>query len=632
MDEAPWRLAGRFISFLIGRWVNTMDISENSGHSKFSLALAVAAGVALLALPVLLFNKPVLYPATFLFKWALVFPVAAYGAGIAAFMMLCGDERVRVSFIEVSWFALSVALAIQPLVIPLRSFPEWVRGWYFFAALGGACFTLRCLPMNAALPAVSRAITLTGALSTAIGFIRRADPSGDIPFAFNMDLGHNRFVANTAYDGILGIYLALAIVSGAWLLLRAARLKKYSRPGWAGRAGVMTIILDLALMMVNAAGLRMAASRSAFLSLAVGVVVLLLAMRPNKKTVAAFAAAAVLAALAVLASARLAPDASRIERRDMSQFFSASALTPEKEGRFAIWGVTLDMIRSSPLLGVGLGNYKWNYMDAMSRYYATRPDERQRYTYWAHDEYLQWTAETGVIFAALFFALVIAAIKIGASSKNARGGDSALAASNENDGGPLAWSCAVLAAILVDCCFSRPMHHADTAFFLPAALAMISRLRARDVRLPAWPKRAAAVVVIAAAASGLALFAQMLSAQGAVGLYYSKGLIMMAPAEEREARRVPFLLSDVLLEMTAREEYERTKWQFSQGEKTSRDAIRLLESVFKTEPRYEELNKLMLLFQERRETDMAKPYLKYYPPEERKKILGGVFDGKYMMD
>lgn len=93
----------------------------------------------------------------------------------------------------------------------------------------------------------------------------------------------------------------------------------------------------------------------------------------------------------------------------------------------------------------------------------------------------------------------------------------------------------------------------------------------------------------------------------------------------------PFLLRDAFLQLIARENYIRTRLEGDE-ECNQQDAIRLLERCFATQPRYEELNKLMLLYQRRGETARGEPYLKYYSPEERKKFRDGRFDGTYMED
>jgi hypothetical protein len=92
------------------------------------------------------------------------------------------------------------------------------------------------------------------------------------------------------------------------------------------------------------------------------------------------------------------------------------------------------------------------------------------------------------------------------------------------------------------------------------------------------------------------------------------------------------LLEDAYLQLTARENYYRTMTDLGNDEQNDKDAIRLLSRCFETQPRYEELNLLMLLYQKRGNFEAGRRYFKYYPPDEREKFLEGRFDGKYMTD
>jgi len=79
--------------------------------------------------------------------------------------------------------------------------------------------------------------------------------------------------------------------------------------------------------------------------------------------------------------------------------------------RILDWGIGLEMLRDHPLLGVGLGNYKLQYLsykaEAITRRWGMEfadvyvPPAAQ-----AHSDYLQWAAETGLVgLLALLFAI-----------------------------------------------------------------------------------------------------------------------------------------------------------------------------------------------------------------------------------
>jgi O-antigen ligase len=63
--------------------------------------------------------------------------------------------------------------------------------------------------------------------------------------------------------------------------------------------------------------------------------------------------------------------------------------------RDSIWATSWTMYTERPLRGVGLGQYKWHYLDAQREMLKRWPGMRWQYTHWAHNEFLQWFAETG---------------------------------------------------------------------------------------------------------------------------------------------------------------------------------------------------------------------------------------------
>ena len=584
-------------------------------YNKFLHFVALSAASALTAFPVLVFNGHGWYPFIDFFKWALVFSIAAYGTGTAAFMFLGDRPGIQVTRIELAWLALVLLLAIQPFILPLRSFHEWVRNAYFFAAFGGAVFMLRNLPIDEVLPGILRVVTAAGGLSTLFGFIQNLKPKIKFPFILDARGAPDRFLGNTGMDNILGVYLALAIVAGAWLLLNGRG---------SGKSAPAVKAFDFTLLAFNCAGMWRTGTRSAFIACATGIVVLLMFFRSQpgllKKCLKTLAVIAALAACIMFVS----PSALQVERRDMNKLFTADALSVSYEGRYSIWLTTLEMIKTAPLFGVGLGNYKWNYLDALSisrEIYPLRP----RYTFWAHNEYLQWIAETGAIGGILFFSFLIYCICL-----CLRGIKKESNEKNEKKAF-LVWSLSAIAVLTADSLFSRPMHHADTAFTLALALAMISRLESAPVKLSSKMRLGVSGIMLSLSLSGLILFSQSFQGQSYLGEYFYNSLyIALSPSEEREREKHPFLLEDAYFQLTARENYNRTLLNFGDVEQNEKDAIRLLARYFETQPRYEELNCLMLLYQKRGNTEEARRYFKYYPPGEIEKFLGGRFDGKYM--
>jgi O-antigen ligase len=78
--------------------------------------------------------------------------------------------------------------------------------------------------------------------------------------------------------------------------------------------------------------------------------------------------------------------------------------------RIAIWKFTWMMIKDHPILGSGIGTYKYNTLRYQAKFFE-QGDNRSIYPYGfadkAHNEYLQLWTELGTIGLAIFFWLVI---------------------------------------------------------------------------------------------------------------------------------------------------------------------------------------------------------------------------------
>lgn len=575
---------------------------------------SVIIASCLLSLPALVFNGPRWYPYLFLFKWTVAFGVLAYVFGWFIFAYVTDRYGIVLTTLDFAWLTFALLLTLQPLVIPVCSIHEWSRNWFFFASMGASIFVLHNMPIDRGLPVILRGISIAGVLSAVFGFVQVSRWNGRIPFILDTSMHPGRFVGNTGLDNLLGAYLALAVLAELWLLLY--RQKKDS--GKTAKTG-FSMIFSLFLIVINTIGIWRAASRSAFLACILGAVVLFCSFRPDVKLLRKAAVALTLLMFSFIALVWFTPDIFSVARRDMTGLFSAETLSVQKEGRFAIWCISLEMIRTAPILGVGLGNYKWNYMDAMASY-RDKAQLSPRYTYWAHNEYLQWLAETGAVGTVILLGILLCALRLCLK----RGQDDPFIVRP--------WVLASLTALMVDSCFSRPFHHADTAFMLPFALALISRLNPQPLTLVRRFRILFGGTALAVTAVGIILFVQMYSNQAYFGEYfYNKFSFSLSPSKERESVWQPFFLRDAALTLTARENYVRTGFD-DDKEQNQRDAIRLLERCFAEQPRYDELNKLMLLYQLRGETISGERYLKYYPPEERQKFLESRFDGSYMED
>lgn len=77
------------------------------------------------------------------------------------------------------------------------------------------------------------------------------------------------------------------------------------------------------------------------------------------------------------------------------------------QGRFAIWANTLAMFKDHPLLGVGKGNYQFNYPLYARRVMKDRSFSAEVTAKETHNDYVQLLAETGIAGFGLFVWVLI---------------------------------------------------------------------------------------------------------------------------------------------------------------------------------------------------------------------------------
>jgi O-antigen ligase len=156
-------------------------------------------------------------------------------------------------------------------------------------------------------------------------------------------------------------------------------------------------------------------SRGGFLGMAVFVLLALVGQRRRGK---AFVIVGLLAALVI----GLAPSNVLNRVRGMKDVDAGNLRDADTEGsafqRYEIWKVARTVIRENPVVGVGLGAYPPAHQRVARRPTFDRTARGPRDT---HSTYLNVTAETGLIGAAIFFgAYIIALLQINGIRKRAK--------------------------------------------------------------------------------------------------------------------------------------------------------------------------------------------------------------------
>ena len=128
--------------------------------------------------------------------------------------------------------------------------------------------------------------------------------------------------------------------------------------------------------------------------------------------------------------------------------------------RVAIWKCTWMMIKDHPILGLGIGTYKYNTLRYQAKFFE-QGNNRSIYPYGfadkTHNEYLQLWAELGAIGLAIFLWLVIAYFNYGIRYLKRE--------EDEQKQGVMIGLMGAVVAVLVDGIFGFPLH-------LPATIVL----------------------------------------------------------------------------------------------------------------------------------------------------------------
>jgi len=405
-----------------------------------------------LVLPNLVFSGPYFYSTLHLAKWAVALvPVAL--CGIAAGIRIAVKGAVRTSFridgFAFVWLILLLYVTMQPFWSGLRSPETFFREWFFFASLWLAYILAVLLADRRLLRAVLWGSLVNCALSVVFAELQVRGANHVLPLILPTP-GH--YIANTGQQNMLALWLAMGGLNGAFLFFSAGK----------GRRG--TMLLTAALLSVVFWGLISTTSRSGLLSLFLGFLVLSCYFvrnmgRGNIRRVLSVALIflSVMGLNLYLNEGRWGILMYKMEDIARDPLSIAN--------RDSIWATSWTMYTASPLRGVGLGQYKWHYLDAQREMLKRWPRMKWQYTHWAHNEFLQWFAEAGTVGGILMLFLwgwwAVSAFRI--FLKKSRCSAEAF------------WASSMVALFLFDALWTRPFHRIENALWLVLAFAAANR-------------------------------------------------------------------------------------------------------------------------------------------------------------
>lgn len=556
-----------------------------------------------LALPNLIYSGSGWFDTLHIMKWAwTMVPLALVsltgGASLALFAT--GRAGFHFDLFGALWFAMIVFISLQPLWAGITSWSTYSKEWFFAAALFAAylfCFNL--FDSEAALRRALWLANINAAVNVVFAELQIRGLNEMCDFVMNVP---GNYVGNIGQQEIFGLWMAMAAFNG--IFLHAI----YSSPLCASPRKFL-VSANLALLAINSWGLWNSTTRAGMLALFVGTAVLslvfVLCRRERgitRRVGAAFAVVVFMLAANIFTGYFGLSRAYSLVNKTSDMILNTSNFGARRE----IWITSWNVLKLHPLAGVGLGHYKWRYLDGQREAMKSHPELKWQYTYWAHSEYLQLLAELGI-----FGALAVAAVGLWWLAGFLR----ALTMRRVLSPG-CAWGCAMLFLIWFDALFSRPFHRIEVAIWMSLAFAWANReiLSAP----PRWEMRggvltrAFGLFVAAASVAGLLFFYS--------GCRADKNLFAAEMASDASLRAM-FISSARKSLMNHDEALEQTAYciidlaRASGSPEGLRAGAETLYLSFRTRPQAKQLVELMELARETGNLALMVELAGYFPPE-----------------
>lgn len=404
-----------------------------------------------LVFPNLVFSGPFFFSTLHLMKWAVaLIPLALCGLAAGGSVALRGTEKTAffIDGFAVVWLVLILYVTAQPFWSGLRSPETFFQEWFFFASLWLAYVLAARSTGDGFLRAVLWGSLANCALSVIFAELQVRDVS--LPFFILPTPGY--YIANTGQQNMLALWLAIGGLNGSFLILSGGK----KRPAVGFGAAALTALVFWGLISTT--------SRSGILAFLTGLAVLSCYYLRNlgRKNLARVTAVILLFCSVLGLNLFLNEGRWGILMHKMEDVLENPLSIANRD---SIWATSWTMYGERPFKGVGLGQYKWHYLDAQREMLTRWPRMKWQYTHWAHNEFLQWFAETGTAGGVLMIFLW------GWWGLSAF---SAFLRKKECSPGAF-WGSALAALFLFNALWTRPFHRIENVLWLSIAFAAANR-------------------------------------------------------------------------------------------------------------------------------------------------------------
>ncbi|MBQ9628511.1 MAG: O-antigen ligase family protein [Synergistaceae bacterium] len=598
-------------------------------------------------------------------KWTVTGVPVAIAVFIAGFrLMRYGKDRIafRTDMFAVIWAVILAYTAVQPLWVKIWSPTGYTLEMVCFVTV----FAFYVLTAASFPDWGLRPVLLLGNLNAAINVmfaelqIRRINDLSFLKGTWLADIRKisniilptpGNYIGNTAQQNMFGLWTAVAVLGAVYLFVYDAwknDSQEHGRKIWlpslciagavlcirfavtqsdiylAVMAGLLvlgafilafrfgndkhvyySVIISL-LASVNFWGLMNSTSRSGTLALILGLLVMLIiaAWKFNRNYVIRFAA--ILLVLASVFWASLySPRSGKIVNKTVDILQHAENIG----NRRGIWMTSYSMLLEHPQ-GVGIGQYKWHYLEAQREGFKRVKDDwyTWQYTHWAHNEFLQFFCEGGYIGGILLLLMwliwFIPAFK-GLMKKERM-------SININ----AVWALGLISLITFCAVFTRPFHRIENMVWITLAFAISNReffdsKRVFEILKGNTLREFAGFACIAASIAGCVYISS-----GIYGNY-----ILRKALSSQNANEQMYLLEEADKHPIVREDTQRNiGYHYMQlGEMTNdpemlAKGFNILLEQFRREPHSEDINRLLEFAQKYQIENVIRELSSYFRP------------------
>ncbi|MBN1334277.1 MAG: O-antigen ligase family protein, partial [Synergistales bacterium] len=416
-----------------------------------------------LGLPNIVFSGKFWFQTLHMMKWFFAMIPIAVLAILAGYRLFRHGNRknsFRVDVFGWIWLLLLLYVTAQPLWTEIRSLPTFLREWFFFATLW--CFYVLCYNnfQGKWLRVLFWIAAANAVFNVIFAELQFAGLNGPFPFILPTP-GH--YIGNTGQQNMFGFWLAICGLNlvGLFGFLRERKDNVLSS---RGPAELLPELLCLVFLFIIGWGLWGSTSRSSILSLACGILFMVLTVVrvPGRLSLKRVFIAILILILAL--SSSILFNSQRMQRT-LTKTVEIVKNYRSIGKRDSIWMTSWTMFRMQPVSGVGLGQYKWHYLDAQKEMLKDYPEKDWKYTYWAHNEYLQWFCEAGLLPGLILIFMAFWWLWNFIRSLVMK----------KNISSEAIWACSLLFLIWFNALWTRPFHRIEDALWMSLAFAIANR-------------------------------------------------------------------------------------------------------------------------------------------------------------